>query len=284
MVYNVIYGENGEETSRVLAGNIDAGGNPLTVSHGGTISLGRNQVAVITGLPVTTAYTVTEKEPGNYTPSSMAKDYPEIVTTGDASVSGFIRSTTMGGGTISKVVFTNTPYAEVTLVKTNMDGNTFLSGAVFRLSRTGTEDETEYYHYTTNEETTWFVSETDATTLTTDGSGEVTLHNLPDGTYTLTEITAPSDYLLPEQPFTFVLKGGKIMSASSGPSSAQLTFENLEDGQPSKLYIPNSSGSELPHTGGVGTPIYIFSGLLLMAAAVMCKCILRRKREGGHRV
>lgn len=57
-------------------------------------------------------------------------------------------------------------------------------------------------------------------------------------------------------------------------------------------YAPGENGAwtvtnfrtvELPGTGGMGTQLYTFSGLLLMAAAVlMYGCSQRRKRERGH--
>ena len=52
-------------------------------------------------------------------------------------------------------------------------------------------------------------------------------------------------------------------------------------GENSAWMVTNYRTVELPQTGGMGTHLYTFSGLLTVMAALMCGCSQRRKRERG---
>ena len=52
-------------------------------------------------------------------------------------------------------------------------------------------------------------------------------------------------------------------------------------GENSAWTVTNYRAVELPQTGGMGTHLYTFSGLLVIMAALMYGCSRRRKQERG---
>ena len=53
-------------------------------------------------------------------------------------------------------------------------------------------------------------------------------------------------------------------------------YETAEDGT---QIVTNLRAVELPETGGMGTTLYTFSGLLMIGAALILGCSQRRKKE-----
>jgi LPXTG-motif cell wall-anchored protein len=47
------------------------------------------------------------------------------------------------------------------------------------------------------------------------------------------------------------------------------------------ITVYNSTGKELPHTGGSGTYLYTFGGLAILAVGCVYGFSMRRKRERG---
>ena len=166
--------------------------------------------------------------------------------------------------TVSSIVrnytITNTYLPTITIQKADSKvSSKLLSGAQFRLTRkvqeTRTADEegksgesvTKYSYYNGSE---WINvdQESDlkgaaalAAILTIEK--EIRLDNLLNGVYTLTEVTAPVDYMLPEKEedrkIEFVVSGGKISevrcgsfggSADSGESANELAIAQIKEG------------------------------------------------------
>ena len=61
-----------------------------------------------------------------------------------------------------------------------------------------------------------------------------------------------------------------------GSKSYLVTYAPAGDGT---LTVTNARALELPMTGGVGTHLYTFSGILLIAVALVFGCSQRRKKE-----
>ncbi|AOM83854.1 SpaA isopeptide-forming pilin-related protein [Salisediminibacterium beveridgei] len=96
-------------------------------------------------------------------------------------------------------------------------------------------------------------------TKTTDGDGAAEWNDLPLGTYTLTEIEAPSEFRLLLQ---------------------DITVELTEDGETVTVEIANTpTGFVIPETGGIGSTWFTIIGLLLMTAALVMYARRRRSVE-----
>lgn len=106
-----------------------------------------------------------------------------------------------------------------------------------------------------------------------DIDGKVSFANLPSGhTYTLTETKIPEGYLSNGNTYQITVSYDTLTVTVTDADGNALTW-----GQ----FIENSTLYRLPETGGSGTSLFTFGGLLfLTAAALMYGYSLRRKREG----
>ncbi len=155
----------------------------------------------------------------------------------------------------------------------------------------------------------------DVTTVskfTSTKNAEIQIPGLDDGTYTLTEIAAPSGYNA-IQPLTLVISAttGNTQSAdaigpntdNAGRTGEQLTAITLTngattgEGSTAKPYdsastkeeltagnvtieVANSSGTQLPGTGGIGTTLfYVGGGVLVAGAGVLLITKKRAKKD-----
>jgi len=132
----------------------------------------------------------------------------------------------------------------------NGDAEVGLAGAGFVLMNA---DE-KYYKYTPATETTyakveWVDSIDDATEYVTSGDNNYTVvfEGLANGTYTLVEKTVPAGY--------------------NAAQNQKVTIADAN--QTGTVKVLNTSGTELPSTGGMGTTIFYVVGGLMMAAAVV---------------
>lgn len=161
-----------------------------------------------------------------------------------------------------------------------------LAGAQFKLFYTDEDNVNHYYTDTTGPSgSNWTMTEEDATVFTSeDGNtlGTLTLPALEVGrTYYLTEVTAPDGYQLLTKNIQIVVGadgdidaveyvGGGALGTVGGQGSTDTTT-------PPTYLIPNTTGTELPETGGRGTNFLTIGGLLMMAAAAG-GYVLRRRR------
>lgn len=149
-----------------------------------------------------------------------------------------------------------------------------LANAEFYLSREKEEGKTEYYAYDdTTKLVTWVGGQAEATKLTSDPTqgetyGTFKVYGLPDGQYSLVEVKAPDGYQLPSENFTFTVTDGVVNHVS----------DNEPATKDRNITVTNTTGTELPETGGMGTTFLTIGGLLMMAAAVGGGCVLRRRR------
>lgn len=110
---------------------------------------------------------------------------------------------------------------------------------------------------------------------TTDTNGKVTFAGLGAGTYTLTEIEAPSGYNKLANPITIVISANPTLE---GPDWT-VTKDGSSLTKPTGIYeftIENNKGVTLPSTGGMGTTIFYVVGGLLVAGALVLLVVKKR--------
>lgn len=177
------------------------------------------------------------------------------------------------------------------------DETKLLSGAEFILYRvkkdnTSAETTTEYYKYDNDSnKVTWEVAQNNATEYTTGADGKVTFNGIQANSedeaysyeYYLRETAAPKGYNLLESDVQVnitreqksdVLNGDNALNDTkqstitiSEPAAEQGgTDVPITDGV---VKVANSSGSELPETGGIGTTIFYAVGGIMMVIAVV---------------
>lgn len=112
---------------------------------------------------------------------------------------------------------------------------------------------------------TWVANKADATPQITDSNGAANFIGLKNGTYYLEEIEAPAGYNLLKEPVTITISG-----SDANVSTLTATAE-----------VANSTGAELPSTGGMGTTIfYVLGAVLVVGAGVL---LVTKKRMSNQR-
>ena len=96
------------------------------------------------------------------------------------------------------------------------------------------------------------------------------------GTYYIFETKSPDGYYLLDKPVSVMIKEDGTVTVTGGNSKL---VENADGYNSWTVIIYNSSGVELPNTGGTGTLPYTLSGCALIMAALMYYIILRRRKE-----
>lgn len=145
-----------------------------------------------------------------------------------------------------------------------------LSGAKFVLYRMDGGAK-EYATLTGDKIAGWVTDKDKATTLETNGAGDILIEGLNVGTYYLEETEAPAGYNKLTEPIEV-----KITTTSDATGvSETVEYKNQND----STYTPatnaivkvlNNAGTQLPSTGGIGTTLfYVIGGGLMAVAAVL---------------
>ncbi len=148
--------------------------------------------------------------------------------------------------------------------------NTRLAGAEFVLYKK--VDDTKKYYKLADNTVTWIDAETEATVVTTNDQGKASFTGLEAGTYYLHETKAPDGYnqLKEDVAVTITATYGTDGTLTTNTTKTGNGQYSLTQG------IENSTGTELPETGGIGTTIfYVVGGLMVLGAAVL---LITRKR------
>ena len=155
---------------------------------------------------------------------------------------------------IYTVTVKDAPKANIRIIKVDADSEKKLAGASFKLMNG---------------------SEAVNIPNVTDENG-ILLSNLSDGTYTLTEVSAPSGYIIETSDLTFTIKDG-IVALSEKSSHAYSKKTTDKDGSVIiEIYVKNKAGMELPATGGSGTGMLYLIGILLVLGSGIWYCMRRK--------
>lgn len=163
------------------------------------------------------------------------------------------------------------PTGGIELLKVDSEDNTLmLSGAEFKVYRTASQEEiagnaeglTQIPGISGSVLPVSFYDNQDksgekVTSVTTGADGKLSIYGLTFGDYYLVETKAPEGYNLMESPLEFTIDAGSHQGAP--------------------VLVENVSGAILPETGGIGTTVFTFGGMILVAFSVLM--LLDRKRR-----
>lgn len=176
---------------------------------------------------------------------------------------------------------------------TNPDVPKPLKGASFVLYRT--EEDTNYYYSgvsDTSHVATWtaLCEDQDETTYAwssdTDGilaiGSQKEFSHLRDGTYYLKELKAPDGYEKLERVIELQVENG-VVTVPEQSDWLSTSTEGTGTTIQYTLTVPNSSGFELPDTGGSGITLYIAGGLaLLISAGFVLMYNIKKTKRGDE--
>ena len=264
-----------------------------TMSEGLTFQ--RNVKVTVGGTDVTSACTITYDKDNNankFTVSIPVKSYTigaEIKVTytavvnenAVAKIENNAATLTYSNDPIDTSKTTTTPEDKETVYSAKVVINKYVKGSnneklagakfvLYKEVKTDDSDTTTKYYYKWNDtvkKVEWTTNKADATVKTTDANGAAAFDGLKDGTYYLEEVKAPAGYNLLKDPAEVVVNGA---SANAANLSSLTVTGNIE----------NSSGAELPETGGMGTTIFYVLGSVLILAAVVL--LVTRKRMSSR--
>lgn len=146
-----------------------------------------------------------------------------------------------------------------------------LNGAKFVLYRKDGTDKKYYAKLTGGKIDGWVTNQSDATTLETTGTGDISIEGLNVGTYYLEETEAPAGYNKLTGPIEVEITA--TTSVTSGSETVQ--YKNLSESSytlatDATVKVLNKAGTQLPSTGGIGTTLfYVIGGVLMAVAAVL---------------
>ncbi len=225
------------------------------------------------------------------TPTDKTPDDKVIVFTYEVDINKTDKATgaSLEGAkfVLSRTVNNKTEYAVL--------ANNKISGWISGMTPTGDNDAKTVTWTNSNKET---VATGTPTVLESDRTGIFKMIGLDAGTYTLTELVAPAGYQLPSNATSTVVVTAETANnqAWSGTASTALTNltgtiagENMTplaaDSSVSrgekgglKGTITNSTTTELPSTGGIGTTLfYLAGGVMVVGAGVV---LVTKKRLG----
>jgi LPXTG-motif cell wall-anchored protein len=176
--------------------------------------------------------------------------------------------------------------------KTNLDGDYYLNKTTNEYvkvaeTQVSSDLETDYIAYTKTDSLTLVdVATKEEECVGEVGSdGTIRFDGLSAGTYTLSEIEAPTGYSLLDSDITITVKfsknatnkwtfkqdGGTAVSgtdATTTPESGKLA-----------LHVVNKEGSSLPSTGGIGTTIFYVAGSALVISAGVLLVTKKRMKK-----
>lgn len=254
IIYRVYAGSD-DELATVYPGKVEAG-KQRTVkigvlnSHQFDVKLKAGWTIRFINVPSGTTYRFTEVR----IPEGYELDASETTGTSGTAEVNVARDCTI----------TNTLRdRQVTLLKVQMgtegtEHPVVLDGVKFVLKRQA-GDGYEYLRRA-NGTSAWVGDRDSATEFETDGQGTADLGALPVGTYRLEETLPKPGYMLPA--------GDVVVTVDADGVRYQLyDGAQPQDATDGQVVVPNSTGTELPHTGGAGTAMFYALGAILTGIA-----------------
>lgn len=154
-----------------------------------------------------------------------------------------------------------------------------LAGAKFVLYQVNEDQSKSYYVYNTNtKDVEWTADKAAATVVVTDENGYGNFNGLKNGTYYVEEIEAPAGYNLLTTPLTVTINNADN-DKYSDPTSAE--YEALLPMLKHTVKVANSTGTQLPATGGMGTTVFYIVGSALAVGAVVLLVTKKRMSNNG---
>lgn len=230
-------------------------------------------------------YTVTEKVAAGYDVKSIENDAnatntkyvlnnPEdihftmgtvVENSKDVNVIKNYTYNSKDGGILGKAIFTNEPvYSDWQIIKVSASSHDVrLAGAIFELQST-TDTNVKYYGKSGDAGIVEWYRNYQKDTGEVSDKIEIP-DKLPEGTYTLKEIKAPTGYVLSSNTYTLqITKTGALKAVKV--NDTELTPELQENGE-YHILIENAVIYNLPNSGGSGIYWFSICGMLLMMAA-----------------
>ncbi|MDO4806702.1 MAG: Cna B-type domain-containing protein [Coriobacteriales bacterium] len=244
-----------------------------------TVDVKPGAPVTISGLPVGAEYTVSEET------NNSALTYNNALTPGTTAYKVVGASETTNDSRDQHLITANTTYgAEITNTRNQilltigkvsaLNPSIKLAGARFTLTPDSVANAETTLGWTSKQ----LVSDADGYLCEAKENGSTTTtkrFRLKPGTYKLTETKAPLGYHALAQPVTFeVTADYSVLYTDSIRGNAEGVVDttrgmNVED--PTERYViinvANSTGAELPSTGGPGTAAIYVAGCILLAAA-----------------
>ena len=120
-----------------------------------------------------------------------------------------------------------------------------------------------------------------------DNNGEATILGISEGTYLITENQAPEGYNTLKNPIEIEIDiiypadstGSATINSSIVTNANNSTISTNTTTGVVELTVPNTSGLQLPSTGGVGTVIFMASGIILMIFAGVAVLVTQQRTK-----
>ena len=163
--------------------------------------------------------------------------------------------------------------------------NTKLQGVTFDLYRKLKDSDTTGLENPVKGLTGRFEKVNKSAALTTDDNGKIFVSGLAKGTYYLVETKTKDGYNLLKAPVevnivtSYSLTSTTKTETKDGKTTTTTTITNgTTDAGVYTTVVKNSKGFTLPTTGGIGTFVFTFAGIAMMAAAVILLITGKKKK------
>jgi len=222
------------------------------------------------------------EDPVGETPESKTKTYvtgvklTKVDSNNNKTLTGAkfqIKGTGMKVVLVNKEIFKASDNGTYYMLK---DG-TYTTEAPTEATKDKYDSTTQRYEKVTVVDKTTVPTEINATGYV-DTNGVLTFEGLGEGEYEITELIAPQGYNLLKDPIKLVISANATFDSCKWTVTADGV--NLSAGTDFlyALTVENSSGTELPSTGGIGTTLFYIVGSLLAVGAVIL--LVTKKRMG----
>ena len=212
------------------------------------------------------------------------KSYESIKVTYGSVVTPDAVLGTEGNPNTAYLEYSNTPYTqkdstskpedeekvytyEIRVTKVDDGTGEGLQGVEFKLYKD--EDCTELVKFSKTDKENVYKCGGDVETLVTGEKGVLELVGLDVGTYYLKETKAAAGYSVPAKPF--------VITVTDADKDGNVDDEKADDAIVDFLAENSKTTTTLPHTGGVGTYVFIGIGAAGMIAAGIAYIVIRKK-------